>query len=60
MQRDFPFLHVVAYEMMTDFNVFGLCVLDWILSDLNGTGVVTIDGSVGELQPIIKHLVLNP
>ena len=47
-------------EMMSNLYVFGSRMLNWILRDVNGTGIVTIDNKMFLINTIIKEEFLHP
>ena len=47
-------------EVMSDLYVFGSRMLNRILRDINGTGIVTIDGEMFLTNTIIMEEVLHP
>ena len=57
---DFSLLRDVPDEMMPNFYVLCLRMLNEILSDKDGTCIVIADGSLSEFETVVKKLVLNP
>ena len=47
-------------EVMSNLYVFGLKMLNWILRDVDGTGIVTIDGEMLLTNTIIMEEFLHP
>ena len=47
-------------EMMSNLYVFGSRMLNWILRDINGTGIVTIDSKMHLTNTIIMEEFLHP
>ena len=47
-------------EMMSNLYVFGSRMLNWILRDINGTGIVTIDSKMLLTNTIIMEEFLHP
>ena len=47
-------------EVMSNLYVFGLKILNWILRDVDGTGIVTIDGEMLLTNTIIMEEFLHP
>ena len=47
-------------EVMSNLYVFGLRMLNWILRDVDGTGIVTIDGEMLLTYTIIMEEFLLP
>ena len=47
-------------EVMSNFYVFGSRMLNWILRDVDGTGIVTIDGEILLTNTIIMEEFLHP
>ena len=47
-------------EVMSNLYVFGLRMLNWILRDVDGTGIVTIDGEMLLTNAIIMEEFLHP
>ena len=47
-------------EMMSNLYVFGSRMLNWILRDVNGTGIVTIDSEMFLTNTIIMEEFLHP
>ena len=58
--RNLALFSVVAKEVKSNLDMFGLGVLHRVLRDGDGTCVVTEDRSVGESVSVIQQLVLNP
>ena len=38
-------MHKLSYVVHMDLNVFGSLLLNWIIADLNGTLIITVDSS---------------
>ena len=47
-------------EVMSNLYVFSLRMLNWILRDVDGTGIVTVDGKVLLTNTIIMEEFLHP
>ena len=47
-------------EVMSNLYVFGSRMLNWILGDVNGTGIVTIDSKMLLTNTIIMEEFLHP
>ena len=47
-------------EVMSNLYVFGSKMLNWILRDVDGTGIVTIDGEMLLTNTIIMEEFLHP
>ena len=47
-------------EVMLNLYVFSLRILNWILRDVDGTGIVTIDGKMLLTNTIIMEEFLHP
>ena len=47
-------------EVMSNLYVFGSRILNWILRDVDGTGIVTIDGEMLLTNTIIMEEFLHP
>ena len=47
-------------EVMSNLYVFGSRMLNWILRDIDGTGIVTIDGKMLLTNTIIMEEFLHP
>ena len=47
-------------EMMSNLYVFGSRMLNWILRDINGIGIVTIDSKMLLTNTIIMEELLHP
>ena len=47
-------------EVMSNLNVFGSRMLNQILTDVDGTGIVTIDGEMLLINTIIMEEFLHP
>ena len=47
-------------EVMSNLYVFGSRMLNWILRDVDGTGIVTIDGEMLLTNAIIMEEFLHP
>ena len=47
-------------EMMSNLYVFGSRMLNWILRDINGTGIITIDSEMFLTNTIIMEEFLHP
>ena len=46
-------------EMMSNFYVFGSRMLNWILSDVNGTGIATVDSKMLLKNTIVMEEFLH-
>jgi hypothetical protein len=42
-KRYYPRFHKITYEVMSDVNVLGTRVLNWILGNIDGTCIITVD-----------------
>ena len=47
-------------EVMSNLYVFGSRMLNWILKDVNGTGIVTVDSEMLLTNTIIMEEFLHP
>ena len=47
-------------EVMSNLYVFSLRMLNWILRDVDGTGIVTVDGKMLLTNSIIMEEFLHP
>ena len=47
-------------EVMSNFYVFSSRMLNWILRDVDGTGIVTVDGKMLLTNSIIMEEFLHP
>ena len=47
-------------EVMSNLYVFSLRMLNWILRDVDGTGIVIVDGKVLLINTIIMEEFLHP
>ena len=47
-------------EVMSNLYVFGLRMLNWIFRDVDGTGIVTIDGEMLLTNTIVMEEFLHP
>ena len=47
-------------EVMSNLYVFGSRMLNWILRDINGTGIITIDSEMFLTNTIIMKEFLHP
>ena len=54
------FFICISYKMVSDFNVLGSIMKNWIFNYANGTLVINENGSIHEIVPIIQQLILNP
>ena len=50
----------LSNEVMSNLYVFSLRMLNWILRDVDGTGIVTVDGKVLLTNTIIMEEFLHP
>ncbi|GJZ03228.1 hypothetical protein Tco_0521189 [Tanacetum coccineum] len=55
-----PLLIRISDEMVPYFNVFGFRMKHWILHNTNGAFIINVNLGVHEIEPIIKHLILDP
>ena len=47
-------------EVMSNLYVFSSRILNWILRDIDGTGIVAVDGKMLLTNTIIKEKLLHP
>ena len=50
----------LSNEVMSNLYVFSLRMLNWILRDVDGTGIVTVDGKMLLTNTIIMEEFLHP
>ena len=50
----------LSNEVMSNLYVFGSRMLNWILRDVDGTGIVTVDGKMLLTNTIIMEEFLHP
>ena len=50
----------LSNEVMSNLYVFSLRMLNWILRDVDGTGIVTVDGKMLMTNTIIMEEFLHP
>ena len=60
LKRDNTIFDKLPNEVMSNLYVFGSRMLNWILRDVNGTGIVTIDSKMLLTNIIIMEEFLHP
>ena len=56
----FALLRYIPDEVMTNFIMLYLGVLNKVFSDENGTCIGAANGRLGKIETIVQKLVLNP
>jgi hypothetical protein len=59
-KRYYPRFHEIMNEVMSDVYVLGTRVLNWILENIDGTCVVTVDGHGVLSESIVTQKFLHP
>ena len=57
---DVALQHMITKKMMTSLDVLGLRVLNWVMSDLDGTLIVTVERHILHVSAIVLECLLHP
>ena len=60
LNRNVALQHMIAKKMMTNVNVLCLRVLNWIVSNLDGSFIVTVEGHMLHVDAIVLEGLLHP
>ena len=52
--------HTIKKKMMTNLNVLCLRVLNWVMRNLDGTLIVTVERHILHIDAIVLESLLNP
>ena len=57
---DIALQHMIAKKMMTNLDVLCLRVLNWIVSNLDSTLIVTVERHIVHIDAIVLESLLHP
>ena len=60
LTRDVALQHVITKKMMTNLNVLCLRVLNWVVSNLDGTLIVTEERHILHVDTVVLESLLHP
>ena len=60
LNRDVALQHMITKKMMTNLNVLCLRVLNWFMSNLDGTLIVTVERHILHIDAIVLEGLLHP
>ena len=60
LNRDVALQHMITKKMMKNLNVLCLRVLNWVMSNLDGTLIVTIEWHILHIDAIVLEGLLHP
>ena len=60
LNRDVALQHMITKKMMTNLNVLCLRVLNWVMSNLDGTLIVTVEWHILHIDAIVLEGLLYP
>ena len=60
LNRNVALQHMITKKMMTNLNVLCLRVLNWVMSNLDGTLIVTVEWHILHVDAIVYECLLHP
>ena len=60
LNRNVALQHMIAKKMMTNLNVLYLRVLNWVVSNLDGTLIVTEERHILHVDAVVLESLLHP
>ena len=60
LNRDVALQHMITKKMMTNLNVLCLRVLSWVVSNLDGTLIVTVERHILHVDAVVLESLLYP
>ena len=60
LDGDVALQHMITKKMMTNLDVLSLCVLNWVVSNLDGTLIVTEERHILHVDAIVLEGLLHP
>ena len=57
---DIALQHMITKKMMTNLDVFCLRVLNWVMSNLDGTLIVAVERHILHVDAIVLECLLHP
>ena len=60
LNRDVALPHMITKKMMTNLNVLCLRVLNWVVSNLDGTLIVTVERHILHVDVVVVESFLHP
>ena len=58
--RDVALEHMITKKMMTNLDVLGLRVLNWVMSNLDSTLIVTVERHILHVDAVVLESLLHP
>ena len=60
LDGDVALQHMIAKKMMTNLNVLCLRVLNWVMRNLDGTLIVTVERHILHVDAVVLEGLLHP
>ena len=60
LDGDVALQHMITKKMMTNLNVLCLRVLNWVVRNLDGTPIVTVERHILHVDAIVLGSLLHP
>ena len=60
LNRDVALQHMIMKKMMTNLDVLCLRVLNWVMSNLDGTLIVTVERYIVHVDAVVLEGLLHP
>ena len=60
LNRDVALQNMITKKMMTNLNVLCLRVLNWVVSNLDGTLIVTVERHILHVDAVVLESLLHP
>ena len=60
LDRDVALQHMITKKMMTNLDVLSLRVLNWVMSNLDGTLIVTVERHILHIDAVVLEGLLHP
>ena len=60
LNRNVALQHMITKKMMTNLNVLCLRVLNWVVSNLDGTLIVTEERQILHVDAVVLESLLHP
>ena len=57
---DIALQHMITKKMMTNLDVLCLRVLNWVMSNLDGTLIVTVERHILHVDAVVLESLLHP
>ena len=60
LNRDVALQHMISKKMMTNLDVLSLRVLNWVMSNFDGTLIVTVERHILHIDAVVLEGLLHP